>query len=1107
MKRFVWLPVSLCLLCVFCLATLLAAPEAARADGALSSTPDQQPWVTNDTVYAIATGPDGITYIGGGFTYVGPNTGGGAALDATSGAPDMSFPQVEGTVEAAVSDGAGGYYIGGVFTRVGGVTRNGIAHILPDGSVDPAFDPNANDSVLALAVSGSTVYAGGIFTSIGGQTRNNIAALTAGSGLATTWDPNADKEVDALARLGLDRLRRRLVHLDRRPDPLRHRRPVAGSGLATTWDPNAGNAPYGNANVSALAVSGSTVYAGGWFTSIGGQSRSGIAAVSASSGSATAWNPKRRRHFRRISVLALAVSGSTVYAGGFFTSIGGQTRNYIAALDAGSGLATAWNPSADGTVRALAVSGSTVYAGGNFTSIGGQTRHGIAALDATSGAATTWNPNPVNGVATAPSTRSPSRARPSTPAATSPRSAARTRNHIAALDATRRRHGLEPERDRGDWRERRRPRRLGLDRLRRRRLHHDRRPDPQRHRRPRRRAAASPRPGTRTRARRAMPGLSPRRLGLDRLRRRAVHHHRRPDAQPHRRPRRRPAASPRPGIPTRTPTSSRPRRLGLDRLRRRLLHLDRRPDPQQHRRPRRDQRPRHALGPQTPTERSTPSPSRARPSTPAATSPRSAARAATTSPPSTRPPASPRPGTPTRAAPLPEVNALAVSGSTVYVGGEFTTIGGQARNDLAALDASSGLATAWDPNAGDPSYSTVYALAVSGSTVYAGGNFTSIGGHYQPYLARFSSPTPPTVTSPNGGETWTLVSTHDITWDAGNGGKVNVELSRDDGSSWETLFASTANDGSESWTVSGPTTSQALVRISNEKGSGSSTAPFTIAPALTGSMSLDGGAAYATSTAVTIDSSVSGVTQMRFENAGGSWSTWEAYNATKAWTLPSGDGAKTVEAQYRDADDNVLDLSADVTLDSTPPVTTNDAPTGWKNASVTVHLSPTDAGSGMTGGSAKTEYSTDGGTTWTTGTSLTITADPVAHTTDGITTINYRSVDNAGNVAAVQTCRVELDTRKPITKAPSCASARRGRTATLKYRANDLPPNGGTATVTIKVKTLHGTLKKTLRCGVKAVNTTLTVRFKVPLTWKAGTYRFFVYAIDAAGNAQAKVGS
>jgi len=84
------------------------------------------------------------------------------------------------------------------------------------------------------------------------------------------------------------------------------------------------------------------------------------------------------------------------------------------------------------------------------------------------------------------------------------------------------------------------------------------------------------------------------------------------------------------------------------------------------------------------------------------------------------------------------VNTLAVSGSTVYVGGSFQNfniIGGppRPRHHIAALDATVNTdnATAWDPNAN----SSVWALAVYDTTVYAGGMFTNVGGSARNYIA------------------------------------------------------------------------------------------------------------------------------------------------------------------------------------------------------------------------------------------------------------------------------------------------------------------------------------------------------------------------------------
>jgi hypothetical protein len=106
-------------------------------------------------------------------------------------------------------------------------------------------------------------------------------------------------------------------------------------------------------------MSGSTVYAGGEFTTIGGTARNYLAAIGTDD-TLGSWNPNANG-----TVYALAVSGSTVYAGGNFTTILGNARNRLAAIDV-NGTLGSWNPDANNYVNTLAVSGSTVYAGGGL---------------------------------------------------------------------------------------------------------------------------------------------------------------------------------------------------------------------------------------------------------------------------------------------------------------------------------------------------------------------------------------------------------------------------------------------------------------------------------------------------------------------------------------------------------------------------------------------------------------------------------------------------------------------------------------------------------------------------------------------------------------------
>jgi hypothetical protein len=75
-------------------------------------------------------------------------------------------------------------------------------------------------------------------------------------------------------------------------------------------------------------------------------------------------------------VFALAVSGGALYAGGDFTTAGGNAASYIAQWDG-----TTWWPLGSGMDRqvlALVMSPRGLYAGGDFTTAGGNAAVGIA---------------------------------------------------------------------------------------------------------------------------------------------------------------------------------------------------------------------------------------------------------------------------------------------------------------------------------------------------------------------------------------------------------------------------------------------------------------------------------------------------------------------------------------------------------------------------------------------------------------------------------------------------------------------------------------------------------------------------------------------------------
>jgi alpha-tubulin suppressor-like RCC1 family protein len=185
------------------------------------------------------------------------------------------------------------------------------------------------------------------------------------------------------------------------------------------------------------------------------------------------------------------------------------------------------------------------------------------------------------------------------------------------------------------------------------------------------------------------------------------------------------------------------------------------------------------------------------------------------------------------------------------------------------------------------------------------------------------------------------------------------------------------------------------------------------------------------------------------------------------------------------------------TTDATAPGTTASAlpaanAKGWnKTKPVTVTFTATDDLSGV----AYTEYSTNGGGAWTRGGSCAVSAE-------GETVVQYRSADNAGNVEAAKSVTVRIDTVRPKPTALANATVKKGKKAGLRFKVADTSCT--TCTATIKIKNGKGKVVKTFSKSCKT-NTNMVYSFTCKLA--KGTYKWYVYATDPAGNTQAKASS
>jgi len=119
---------------------------------------------------------------------------------------------------------------------------------------------------------------------------------------------------------------------------------------------------------------------------VSGVARYRVVALDAVTGAVVpSWNVVANTRVR-----SLAVSGNTLYLGGVFTTVGGQARTRLAAVNATTGALLPWAPSADAEVMALTTVGGKVVAGGKFATLNGTSAYGMGALDATTGVLLPW---------------------------------------------------------------------------------------------------------------------------------------------------------------------------------------------------------------------------------------------------------------------------------------------------------------------------------------------------------------------------------------------------------------------------------------------------------------------------------------------------------------------------------------------------------------------------------------------------------------------------------------------------------------------------------------------------------------------------------------------
>ncbi len=396
------------------------APEASGGSSIGIMKWDGTTWTTLGT--AANTNVSDIAFSGSDVYAVGViRLGASSASTARFNGTTWTLMQTFSGFLTSVAVAAGEVYVGGQFTSgLNNIARwTGSAWVGVSGGL--TGESNNSPQIHGMAVVGTSLVVGGTFTTAGTAGARNIATLTNG----TTWSgfngTGIDAPAAAIAVSGNDVY---VAGSFTTAGPVVANKIAKWNNVANTWSALGTGVSASGGSVSAIAVAGDKVYAGGSFTSIGGVSANRVAVWNGST-----WAPLGTGISGgngRVSFII--VRGDDVYVGGDFTTAGGVAANRVAKwngttwsglnsthipttlsgmtfmgndLYVSTGTTTIANPAYfskyDGTtwtllggdlgdrgVSSIAASASDVYVTGGFTTINGITVNRIAKWNGTS---------------------------------------------------------------------------------------------------------------------------------------------------------------------------------------------------------------------------------------------------------------------------------------------------------------------------------------------------------------------------------------------------------------------------------------------------------------------------------------------------------------------------------------------------------------------------------------------------------------------------------------------------------------------------------------------------------------------------------------------------